>query len=164
MPEIHSTRPSTLIHFEQRQRPFDFQCLPAERKGEKILSVSFPVIFTTNRICTYLSVQVNMWLNTHWGIFFCEIPVLLIYNENLVILSDLTFKRQHCCYKPAWMIWQGLVIIWMAISESVFETNLTYCASSRANGAPRIPSPLTSTTVIFIRIHIIHVGTLWSAT
>lgn len=42
-----------------------------------------------------------------------------------------------------------------------FWTSVSHRASSRAHGAHRIPSRLT--TVIFIGVRIIHVGTLWSA-
>lgn len=50
MPEIPSDGPLTLIHFEQSQRPFDFQCSPAERKVE-VTPVFECVCVTVRLLC-----------------------------------------------------------------------------------------------------------------
>lgn len=134
-------------------------------------SMSSLVIFTANRISTYLFAQVGMWLNIQYIeiSFYTDSVVSVLYgaavwHENLVIPSGLTFKSQHCCYETAWVIQQYLAgfgddvngYFWVG-----FWTSVSHHASSRAHGAHRIPSRLM--TVIFIRVHIIHAGTLWSA-
>lgn len=122
-------------------------------------SLSSLVIFTAIRKRTYLSVQECTWLNIHGGtVSFFTNSVLSVlkgaggWHENIAIPSGLTFKSQHCCYETAWVIEEDLAgfgddmngYFWIGF----FETT--------------VPNRELA-TVIFIRVHIIHVGALWSA-
>lgn len=82
-------------------------------------------------------------------------------------LSGLTFKSRHCCYPTAWMSMDMSMSIW-GLYEWVFlhqylNQPWSEPASLKAHGAPWISSRCTSVTLIFIWVHIIYVGTLWSA-
>lgn len=72
MPEIHSTRPSTLIHFEHRQRPFDFQRVPAERRSEAGRQCGrLYVCRKTSRFLVFATVQVVVTGKKSFDIHLC---------------------------------------------------------------------------------------------
>lgn len=85
MSDIHGAGPSTLIHFEERRRPFDFQYLPAERQAEVTLvfecvCVTACLLCQSNTVSPYLSVQ-DVGLNMDQGAFFSQ-SLLFLENDN----------------------------------------------------------------------------------
>lgn len=65
--------------------------------------------------------------------------------------------QQHGWYMSIWGLYEW-VFLHQYLNQPWSEP-----ASLKAHGAPWISSRCTSVTLIFIRVHIIYVGTLWSA-
>lgn len=174
MPEIHSTGPSALIHFEQCQRPFDFQCFTcSETGGRKRRRSSCICVTACPPLLSLLLVQrvwtcrsASVWLNADRGNCFhvlcCVMGERPDDTETSLprvvwpLKASVAVTRRRAWWERFRQVRLHLICFWRGPRSP---------APHRGGPARRLACHLSLhyTTAIFILRRIIHVGTLWFA-